>query len=69
MATKLEKAIKRELEHDGVLYTVTVSPDGVRVVEKGKRKGRELSWASIISGDAELTEALKVSIDATRADP
>ena len=69
MATKLEKAIKRELEHDGVLYTVTVSPDGVRVVEKGKRKWRELSWASIISGDAELTEALKLSIDATRADP
>ena len=69
MATKLEKAIKRELEHDGVLYAVTVSPDGVRVVEKGKRKGRELSWASIISGDAELTEALKLSIDATRADP
>jgi len=69
MPTKLEKAIKRELEHDGVLYTVTVSPDGVRVVEKGKRKGRELSWASIISGDAELTEALKLSIDATRADP
>jgi len=27
MPTKLEKAIKRELEHDGVLYTVTVSPD------------------------------------------
>ena len=69
MATKLEKAIKRELEHDGVLYTVTISSDGVRVVEKGKRKGRELSWASIISGDAELTEALKLSIDATRADP
>jgi len=69
MATKLEKAIKRELEHDGVLYTVTISPDGVRVVEKGKRNGRELSWASIISGDAELTEALKLSIDATRADP
>ena len=69
MATKLEKAIKRELEHDGVVYTVTISPDGVRVVEKGKRKGRELSWASIISGDAELTEALRISVDATRADP
>jgi hypothetical protein len=69
MATKLEKAIKRELEHDGVFYTVTISPDGVRVVEKGKRKGRELSWASIISGDAELTEALRISVDATRADP
>jgi len=65
MATKLDKPIKRELEHAGMLYTVTISPDGVRVVEKGKRKGRELSWERIISGDAELTEALKLSIDAT----
>jgi hypothetical protein len=68
MATKLDKPIKRELEHAGMLYTVTISPDGVRVVEKGKRKGRELSWESIISGDAELTEALKISIDATRGE-
>ena len=68
MATKLDKPIKRELEHAGMLYTVTISPDGVRVVEKGKRKGRELSWESIISGDAELTEALKLSLDASRAE-
>jgi hypothetical protein len=68
MATKLDKPIKRELVHAGMLYTVTISPDGVRVVEKGKRKGRELSWESIISGDAELTEALKLSLDASRAE-
>ena len=68
MATKLDKPIKRELEHAGMLYTVTISPDGVRVVEKGKRKGRELSWESIISGDAELTEALKLALDASRAE-
>jgi len=37
-------------------------------VEKGKRKGRELSWDSIISGDAELTEALRMSVEATRPD-
>jgi hypothetical protein len=60
MATKLEKPIKRELEHAGVLYTVTISPDGIRVVEKGKRKGRELSWDTIISGDAELAQALRI---------
>jgi hypothetical protein len=68
MATKLEKPIKRELEHAGVLYTVTISPDGIRVVEKGKRKGRELSWDTIISGDAELAQALRISVDATRPD-
>ena len=66
MATKLDKSIRRELEHAGVLYTITISPDGIRVVEKGKRKGRELTWAAIISGEAELTQALRVSVDATR---
>jgi hypothetical protein len=67
MTTKLEKPIKRELEHAGVMYTVTVTPDGIKIVEKGKRKGRELSWGTIISGDAELSEALRISLDATRS--
>jgi hypothetical protein len=66
MTTKLDKPIKRELEHAGVLYTVTIAPDGIRVVEKGKRKGRDVSWATIVSGDAELNEALRISVDATR---
>jgi len=64
MATKLDKAIKRELEVDGKLYTVTIGPGGVKVVEKGKRNGHELSWSTIISGDAALTRDLKVSLDA-----
>jgi hypothetical protein len=67
MATKLDKSIKRELEHQGKLYTITLAPDGVKVVEKGKRNGKELSWASIISGDAALNEDLKISVDATRS--
>lgn len=66
MATKLDKAIRRELDYAGVLYTLTIDPDGIRVVPKGKRKGRQLSWATIISGDAELAEALRISLDATR---
>lgn len=66
MATKLDKAIKRELEHAGKLYTVTIAPDGVKVVEKGKRNGPHLSWSSIISGDASLSEDLKISVDASR---
>jgi hypothetical protein len=67
MATKLDKSIKRELEHQGKLYTITLAPEGVKVVEKGKRNGKELSWASIISGDASLNEDLKISVDATRS--
>jgi len=64
MAVKLEKSIKRELEIDGRLYTVTIAPEGVKVVEKGKRKGREITWRAIVSGDAQLAEDLKISIDA-----
>ena len=63
MAVKLEKSIKRELDLEGRAYTITIAPEGVKVVEKGKRKGREISWRSIISGDAQLAEDLKISID------
>jgi hypothetical protein len=65
MTTKLDKSIKRELDLDGKLYTVTIAPDGIKVVEKGKRKGQEIPWRSIISGDASLNESLKISVDAT----
>ena len=68
MATKLDKSIKRELDLDGKLYTVTIAPDGIKVVEKGKRKGQEIPWRSIITGDASLTESLKISVDATDPD-
>jgi len=68
MTTRLDKSIKREIEVQGELYTVTVSPDGVKVVPKGKRTGHELSWQSIISGDAVLTESLRISLDASRSD-
>jgi hypothetical protein len=65
MTTRLEKTIKRELELDGRLYTVQMGPEGVKVTEKGHRKGQELSWRSIISGDASLHQNLNASIDAT----
>lgn len=64
MATRLEKALKRELDIDGKPYTITISPDGVKVVEKGRRNGQEMSWRSIVSGDAKLAEDLTLSVDA-----
>jgi hypothetical protein len=64
MAVKLEKSIKRELDLEGRAYTITIAPEGVKVVEKGKRKGREISWKSIVNGDAQLAEELKTSLDA-----
>ena len=69
MAAKLDKAIKRELVLGGEHYTVTISPEGVRIVPKGRRTGHEISWQTILSGDAELTQQLKISLDALADDP
>ena len=65
MTAKLDRAIKRELDLDGKLYTITIAPEGLKVTEKGKRKGQEVSWRSIITGDATLSEDLKISLDAS----
>ena len=67
MATRLDKTIKRELELEGRLYTVIVSPEGVRIMPKGRRKGHELSWASLISGEAELRRDLDLSLQMYQA--
>ena len=64
MTAKLDKTIKRELELDGKLYTIAIGPDGIKVTEKGRRNGPEVSWRSIISGETALTADLKASVDA-----
>lgn len=67
MATRLDKTIKRELELDGKLYTVSVSPEGVKVVRKGGRKGQEFSWRSLLSGEVELGRDLNMSVEVYEA--
>lgn len=62
MATRLDKTIKRELELDGKLYTVSISPQGVRIVPKGGRKGPEITWETLLSGEAELRRDLNRSL-------
>lgn len=61
MTTKLNSAFKRELDLNGEKYTLTVSPEGFKLVQKGKRKGVELQWAAILNGDAALANALNAS--------
>jgi len=50
MATKLNKLLKREIDVDGKPYMVTLSPEGVKLTEKGKRLGREHSWKELLAG-------------------
>lgn len=47
MATKLDKTIRREIEIDGEPFTVSVSPDGLRLTRKRFRSGVAVSWKSL----------------------
>ena len=62
MATKLDHPLKRELDIDGATYTLTVSPTGLKLVPKGKRKDHELAWSDLVSGQAALAAALNASL-------
>ncbi len=61
--TKLDKPLRREIEVDGRPYTLTIDPDGLKLTEKGRRKGVELRWKDLLSGDAGLAAALQASVD------
>jgi hypothetical protein len=63
MATKLEKSLKREIDIAGNAYMLTIDPDGLKLVEKGRRKGLELAWKDLVAGDAALAAALNASVD------
>ena len=62
MTTQLKRPLKRELTIGTATYTLTVTPDGFRLVPKGKRKGLEMSWTSLVSGEAALAVALHASL-------
>jgi len=62
MATKLDKALKREVSIEGEAYMLTISPEGLKLVPKGKRKGLELAWKTLVSGEAALATALNASL-------
>jgi hypothetical protein len=49
MTTKLDKTIKREIDIDGQAYTVAISPEGVKLTQKGFRKGQEVTWQQLLA--------------------
>ncbi|GAC1318594.1 MAG: hypothetical protein NVSMB22_00630 [Chloroflexota bacterium] len=53
MATKLEKTIKREIDVDGTTVTITISPEGIKLTQKGFRKGPEMTWKQLWSSGGE----------------
>jgi hypothetical protein len=62
VTTKLDTQLKRELVILGKPYTLVISPNGLALTPKGKRKGYELAWVDLVSGDAALAVALNASL-------
>ena len=61
--TKLEKALKREISIDNQPWVLTIAPDGLTLTPKGKRKGHQLAWKAIVSGEAALAAGLNASLE------
>ena len=64
--TKLEGTLRREISIDGEPFTVAISPEGLKLAPKGRRKGYELRWKDLVSGEAALAVALNASVRGAR---
>jgi len=62
MTTRLEGTLKREIDIASEPYTLTLTGEGFELVGKGRRKGLEISWEDLTSGEAALATALRASI-------
>lgn len=60
--TPLDKPIKRALTVGRDTYTLVIDPDGMKLTKKGRRRGIELRWKDLLSGDAALAAALQASV-------
>lgn len=52
MTTKLERPLKREIMIDDKAFTLTIDAAGLKIVEKGRRNGTELTWKQVLGPDA-----------------
>jgi hypothetical protein len=51
MTTKLDRPLKREIVINEKAYTLTIDADGLKLVEKGRRNGQEVTWKHILASD------------------
>jgi hypothetical protein len=60
--TPLKNTLKRELVIDKQAFVVTLSTESLKLTAKGKRKGLEIQWRDLVSGEAALAAALNASV-------
>ena len=66
MITPLAAPLKRSISVDGADYTVVMSPEGIRITPKGKRRGSEFTWQQLLGGGTALVDALNASLGVVR---
>src|SRR6185503_12646958 len=49
MTTKLDKTLRREILIDREPWVVTLTPAGIKLTRKGRRKGLELEWKPLVN--------------------
>jgi hypothetical protein len=62
MTTPLDKTLKRELRIKGRLFIIAISPEELTLTLKGHRKGLQIQWDALVSGEAALAVALNASV-------
>lgn len=60
--TRLDKPLKRELKIKGQPHVLTIDAAGFKLTRKGRRKGIEIQWVALASGDAAMAAALNASL-------
>ena len=60
--TRLDKPLKREIRVKKDAFVLTIDPDGFKLTKKGRRKGVEIAWKDLVSGDAAMAVALNASV-------
>ena len=69
MTTRLDGVLKRELSIGRDAYTLTITDQGFTLALKGRRKGLDLRWVDLVSGEAALATALNASLTANIRPP
>jgi hypothetical protein len=69
MVTPLDRPLRRAVTIGDAPYVVTISNEGLKLVQKGHRKGVEISWQDVLEGEPTLRAQLQKSLDASGTAP
>ena len=60
--TPLDKTLKRAIRIQDRDFVVTLTPNSLKLTQKGHRLGLDLPWESMVNGDSALAVALQASL-------